>query len=51
MSAELNAAAQTEPRLTTPPEPIDITGKKTENDTDPDPYCCTPPPGDGGPDT
>jgi hypothetical protein len=51
MSAELNAAAQTEPRLTTPTEPVDPTAKKTENNTDPDPYCCSPGDGDGGPDT
>jgi hypothetical protein len=50
MSTELKAAAETEPTLTAS-EPIDTTGKKDNNDTDPDPYCCTPPPGDGGPDT
>lgn len=49
MSAELNATAQTEPRLTTPTEPVDPTGKTTENN-DPDPYCCTPK-DPGGPDT
>lgn len=51
MSTELKAAAETEPTLTATSEPIDTAGKKDKNDTDPDPYCCTPPPGDGGPDT
>lgn len=49
MSTELKAAAETEPTLTTS-EPIDTTGKKDSNDTDPDPYCCTPK-DPGGPDT
>lgn len=49
MSTELKAAADTEPILTAS-EPIDTTGKRDNNDTDPDPYCCVPK-DPGGPDT
>jgi hypothetical protein len=50
MSAELKTAAETEPALTATSEPIDTAGKKTDGDTDPDPYCCVPK-DPGGPDT
>jgi len=51
MSAELNAAARTEPELPVTPKPVEMpVREKTENNTDPDPYCCVPK-DPGGPDT